>query len=414
MTRRVVVTGVGLVCALGIGTEESWKNLLAGCSGIRTITHFDASPFDCKIAGEVKHFDPFHWIEKKELKKMGRFIQLALAAADFAVKMAHWKPEHSDLDEVGVYVSSGIGGFDIIEREHVKLLHGGPNKISPFFIPSAIVNLASGHISIRYGARGPNSATATACSASAHAIGDSFKIIERGAAEMMICGGTEATVTPMGIGGFAAMKALSTRNDDPAGASRPWDADRDGFVVGEGAGILILESLHHAQKRNAPIFAEIVGYGMSGDAYHITQPEENGDGAYRVMKAAIKDAKLTAHDIGYVNAHGTSTPIGDVIETRALKRVFGERAKKVPVSSTKSMTGHLLGGAGGLEAGISVLALHDQTLPPTINLETPDPECDLDYVPNHARKASVDYALSNSFGFGGTNAALIFKRWSGK
>ena len=345
---------------------------------------------------------------------MGRFIQLALAATDFAVKKAHWKPEQSDLDEVGVYVSSGIGGFDIIEREHVKLLHGGPNKISPFFIPSAIVNLASGHISIRYGARGPNSATATACSASAHAIGDSFKIIERGAAEMMICGGTEATVTPMGIGGFAAMKALSTRNDEPARASRPWDAARDGFVVGEGAGILILESLHHAHQRNAPILAEIVGYGMSGDAYHITQPEENGDGAYRVMKAAIKDAKLSAHDIGYVNAHGTSTPIGDIIETRALKRVFGERAKKVPISSTKSMTGHLLGGAGGLEAGISVLALHDQTLPPTINLENPDPECDLDYVPNHARKASVEYALSNSFGFGGTNAALIFKRWSGK
>jgi len=414
LTRRVVVTGVGLVCALGIGTEETWRNLLAGCSGIATITNFDASPFDCQIAGEIKNFDPFQWIEKKELKKMGRFIQVALAAADFAVKMAHWKPEDSDLDEAGVYVSSGIGGFDIIEREHIKLINGGPNKISPFFIPSAIVNLASGHISIRYGARGPNSATATACSASAHAIGDSFKIIERGAAEMMICGGTEATVTPMGIGGFAAMKALSTRNDDPARASRPWDASRDGFVVGEGSGIVILESLDHAQKRNAPIFAEIVGYGMSGDAFHITQPEENGDGAYRVMKAAIKDAKLTPDDIGYVNAHGTSTPIGDVIETRALKRVFGERAKKVPVSSTKSMTGHLLGGAGGLEAGISVLALHDQILPPTINLEHPDPECDLDYVPNHARKASVEYALSNSFGFGGTNAALIFKRWSGK
>jgi 3-oxoacyl-[acyl-carrier-protein] synthase II len=414
LTRRVVVTGVGLVCALGIGTEESWKNLLAGQSGIRLITQFDTTGFDCKIAGEIKDFDPFQWIEKKELKKMGRFIQVALAGADFAVKSAHWKREESDLDEVGVYVSSGIGGFDIIEREHWKLVQGGPGKISPFFIPSAIVNLASGHISIRYGARGPNSATATACSASAHAIGDSFKIIERGAAEMMICGGTEATITPMGVGGFAAMKALSTRNDDPARASRPWDAGRDGFVVGEGAGILTLESLEHAQKRNAPILAEIVGYGMSGDAYHITQPAEDGDGAFRVMRAAIKDAKLTPDDIGYVNAHGTSTPIGDVIETRALKRVFGERAKKVPVSSTKSMTGHLLGGAGGLEAGISVLALRDQILPPTINLETPDPECDLDYVPNHARKASIEYALSNSFGFGGTNAALIFKRWSGK
>jgi 3-oxoacyl-[acyl-carrier-protein] synthase II len=416
LTRRVVVTGVGLVCALGIGTEESWKNLVAGVSGIHLITSFDTTGFDCRIGGEVKNFDPFHWIEKKELKKMGRFIQLALAGADFAVKHAQWKPEQSDLDEVGVYISSGIGGFDIIEREHGKLLFGGPNKISPFFIPSAIVNLASGHVSIRYGARGPNSATATACSASAHAIGDSFKIIERGAAEMMICGGTEATVTPMGIGGFASMKALSTRNDDPEHACRPFDADRDGFVVGEGSGILILESLEHAVKRGAPILAEIVGYGMSGDAYHITQPAENGDGAYRVMKAALKDAKLSPDDISYVNAHGTSTPIGDIIETRAMKRLFGERAsnKKLPVSSTKSMTGHLLGGAGGLEAGVCVLALRDQILPPTINHVTPDPQCDLDYIPNQARKATVDYALSNSFGFGGTNAALIFKRWTGK
>jgi len=416
VTRRVVVTGVGLVCALGIGTDEAWKNLLAGVSGIGPITHFDASAFDCRIAGEVKNFDPFLWIEKKELKKMGRFIQIALAAAAAAVKHAQWKPEQSNLEEVGVYVSSGIGGFDIIEREHSKLLTGGPNRISPFFIPSAIVNLASGHISIRYGAKGPNSATATACSASAHAIGDSFKIIERGAADMMICGGTEATITPMGVGGFASMKALSTRNDDPGTASRPFDIDRDGFIVGEGAGILIMESLEHAEKRNAPIIAEIVGYGMSGDAYHITQPVENGDGAFRVMRAALKDAKISADDIGYVNAHGTSTPIGDVIETTAMKRLFGERAtsKKLPVSSTKSMTGHLLGGAGGLEAGISVLALRDQILPPTINQFHADPKCDLDYVPNVARKASVDYALSNSFGFGGTNAALIFKRWAGK
>ena len=383
MTRRVVVTGIGLVCPVGIGTDESWNSLLAGQGGIATITSFDTTGFDCRIAGQVKNFDPLQWIGKKELKKMGRFIQLALAGADFAVKMADWEPEQSDLDEVGVYVSSGIGGFDIIEREHIKLIQGGPGKISPFFIPSAIVNLASGHISIRYGARGPNSATATACSASAHAIGDSFKIIERGAAEMMICGGTEAAVTPMGIGGFASMKALSTRNDDAPHASRPFDAQRDGFVVGEGAGILILELLEHAQKRDAPILAEIVGYGMSGDAYHITQPAENGDGAYRVMKAALKDAKLAPEDIGYVNAHGTSTPIGDVIETRALKRLFGERMKQVPVSSTKSMTGHLLGGAGGLEAGISVLALRDQILPPTINQEASDPECDLDYVPNH-------------------------------
>jgi 3-oxoacyl-[acyl-carrier-protein] synthase II len=415
LTRRVVVTGVGLVCALGIGTEESWKNLVAGQSGIAPITLFDTTGFDCTFAGEVKGFDPLKWIEKKELKKMGRFIQIALAGADFAVKMANWSKEtENDLDEVGVYVSSGIGGFDIIEREHWKLVQGGPGKISPFFIPSAIVNLASGNISIRYGARGPNSATATACSASAHAIGDSFKIIERGAAEMMICGGTEATITPMGVGGFASMRALSTRNDDPSHASRPFDLNRDGFVVGEGAGILILESLEHAQKRNAPILAEIVGYGMSGDAYHITQPAENGDGAFRVMRAALKDAKLDAGAIGYLNAHGTSTPIGDCIETTAIKRLFGERAKQVPVSSTKSMTGHLLGGAGGLEAGISVLALRDQILPPTINYETPDPACDLDYVPNTARKAAVDYALSNSFGFGGTNAALIFKRWDGQ
>ena len=411
MTRRVVVTGVGLVCALGIGTEESWRNLLAGCSGIAPITSFDTTGFDCKFGGEVKNFDPLQWIEKKELKKMARFIQVGLAGADFAVKSANWKPQDSNLDEVGVYVSSGIGGFDIIEREHGKLLNGGPNKISPFFIPSAIVNLASGQISIRYGARGPNSATATACSASAHAVGDSFKIIERGAAEMMICGGAEATITPMGIGGFAAMKALSTRNDDPAHASRPWDAGRDGFVVGEGAGILVLESLEHAQKRNAPIIAEIVGYGMSGDAYHMTQPEENGDGAYRVMMAALKDATLAPDDVGYVNAHGTSTPIGDVIETRALKRVFGERAKKVPVSSTKSMTGHLLGGAGGLEAGISVLALRDQTLPPTINLEKADPECDLDYVPNTGRETRIDAALCNCIAFGSKNSALVFRKY---
>jgi len=404
-----------LVCALGIGTEESWKNLVAGQSGIAPITLFDTTGFDCTFAGEVKNFDPLNWIEKKELKKMGRFIQIALAGADFAVRMSGWSKEtEPDLDEVGVYVSSGIGGFDIIEREHWKLVQGGPGKISPFFIPSAIVNLASGNISIRYGARGPNSATATACSASAHAIGDSFKIIERGAAEMMICGGTEATITPMGVGGFASMRALSTRNDDPAHASRPFDLNRDGFVVGEGAGIVILESLEHAQRRNAPILAEIVGYGMSGDAYHITQPAENGDGAFRVMRAALKDAKIDGSAIGYLNAHGTSTPIGDAIETTAIKRLFGERAKQVPVSSTKSMTGHLLGGAGGLEAGISVLALRDQILPPTINYETPDPACDLDYVPNTARKAPVEYALSNSFGFGGTNAALIFKRWSGK
>jgi 3-oxoacyl-[acyl-carrier-protein] synthase II len=414
LNRRVVVTGVGLVCGCGIGTDEVWRNLLAGKSGIGPITHFDATAFDCRIAGEVRNFDPLAWVEKKELKKMGRFIQLALAASEFAMQMARLELKPESADAAGVYIASGIGGFDVIEREHSKYLQGGPGKISPFFIPASIVNLASGHVSIRYGAKGPNSATATACSASAHSIGDAYKIIQRCAAEVMIAGGSEAAITPMGVGGFAAMRALSTRNDEPERASRPFDAQRDGFIVGEGAGVLILESLDFAQKRGAPIFAEIVGYGMSGDAYHITQPAEGGDGGYRVTMAALKDAKISADDVSYVNAHGTSTPIGDAIETTALKRVFGERAKKVPISSTKSMTGHLLGGAGGLEAGISVLSLRDQILPPTVNYENPDPECDLDYVPNQARKTAVEYALSNSFGFGGTNASLIFKRWSEK
>ena len=412
MSRRVVVTGVGLVCGLGIGTDEVWKNIQAGKSGVRSITHFDTTAFDCKIAGEVRDFDPLHWVEKKELKKIGRFIQLALAATDSAMRMADLKVTPDIAESTGVYVGSGIGGFDVIEREHTKLLQGGPGRISPFFIPAAIVNLASGHISIRYGAKGPNSATATACSASAHAVGDSFRLIQHGDAEVMICGGSEAAITPMGVGGFAAMKAMSTRNNEPERASRPFDADRDGFVMGEGAGILVLESLEYAERRGAPILAEVVGYGMSGDAYHITAPEGNGDGAYRVMRAAIHNAKIEPQQIGYVNAHGTSTPLGDAIETKAMKRVFGEFAKKVAVSSTKSMTGHLLGGAGGLEAGISVLALRDQVLPPTINQETSDPECDLDYVPNHMRKAAVEYALSNSFGFGGTNAALLFKHWA--
>jgi 3-oxoacyl-[acyl-carrier-protein] synthase II len=412
VSRRVVVTGVGLVCGLGIGTDEVWKNLLAGKSGIRTITHFDTTAFDCTIAGEVRDFDPLHWAEKKEIKKIARFIQLALAATDFAVRMADLSVSADMAESTGVYVASGIGGFDVIEREHSKLLAGGPGRISPFFIPAAIINLASGHISIRYGAKGPNSATATACSASAHAVGDSFRLIQHGDAEVMICGGSEAAITPMGVGGFAAMKALSTRNNEPERASRPFDADREGFVMGEGAGILILESLENAERRGAPILAEIVGYGMSGDAYHITAPEGNGDGAYRAMRAAIRDAKLEPQQIGYVNAHGTSTPMGDTIETKAMKRVFGDYATKLAVSSTKSMTGHLLGGAGGLEAGVCVLALRDQSLPPTINQETPDPECDLDYVPNHMRKAAVEYALTNSFGFGGTNASLIFKHWA--
>ncbi len=383
-------------------------------SGIGPITQFDASGFDCRFAGEVKGFDPFQWIEKKDVKKMARFIHLAIAATDFAMKMAALEITPEIADATGVYISSGIGGFDVIEREHSKLIHGGPNKISPFFIPSAIINLASGQISIRWGAKGPNSATATACSASAHAIGDAFKIIQRCDAEVMIAGGSEAAITPMGVGGFGAMKALSTRNDEPTRASRPFDAQRDGFVIGEGSGVLILESLEHAQRRNANIIAEIVGYGMSADAFHMTQPAENGDGAYRVMLASLKDAKIPPSEIGYVNAHGTSTPIGDAMETVAIKRTFGDLAGKIPVISTKSLTGHVLGGAGGLEAGISVLALRDQILPPTINYENPDPACDLDYVPNHARKANVRYALSNSFGFGGTNASLVFKLWEGR
>ena len=411
MSRRVVVTGVGLICGLGIGTEEAWKAVCAGQNGIGPITLFDASQHACRIASEVKNFDPLQWMEKKELKKMGRFIQFAVAAADFAMKESGLKLTPELAERTGVYIGSGIGGFDVIEREYQALLKGGPRKISPFFIPATIINLAAGQVSIRTGAKGPNSATATACSASAHAIGDSYRLIARGDADAMICGGTEASITPLGVGGFAAMRALSTRNDQPQRASRPFDADRDGFVVGEGAGVLILEALELAQRRNAPILAELIGYGMSGDAFHITQPAEGGEGAYRVMKATLKDANLPPQEVGYINAHGTSTPVGDKIETMAVKRLFGERAGKLPVSSTKSMTGHLLGGAGGLEAGFTVLALRDQILPPTVNYEKPDPDCDLDYVPNQARKVEVRYALSNSFGFGGTNAALLFKRW---
>jgi 3-oxoacyl-[acyl-carrier-protein] synthase II len=414
LNRRVVVTGVGLVCGCGIGTDEVWRNLLAGKSGIGPITGFDATAFDCRIAGEVRNFDPLNWVEKKELKKMGRFIQLALAASDFAMRMSGLQITPEIAPAAGVYIGSGIGGFDVIEREHSKYLQGGPGKISPFFIPASIVNLASGHVSIRYGAKGPNSATATACSASAHSVGDSYKIIQRGDADVMIAGGAEAAITPMGVGGFAAMRALSTRNDEPERASRPFDAQRDGFVVGEGSGVLILESLDFAQRRDAHIVAELVGYGMSGDAFHITQPAEEGDGGYRVTLAALKDAKISPNDVSYLNAHGTSTPLGDAIETTALKRAFGNHVKKLAVSSTKSMTGHLLGGAGGLEAGISILALRDQILPPTVNYENPDPACDLDYVPNKARKAEVVYAVSNSFGFGGTNASLVLKRWDGK
>jgi len=410
LQRRVVVTGLGLICAVGNTTQETWTNLLAGKSGVTRITHFDTSQHSCQIAAEVKNFDPLQFIEKKEIKKMGRFIHFALAASEEAMKSSGLKIDDSNSERVGVHIGSGIGGFDVIEREHTNLMQGGPRKISPFFIPASIVNLAAGHVSMRFGAKGPNEATATACTTSAHSIGDAFKIIQRCDADVMIAGGTEAAITPMGVGGFAAMRALSTRNDAPEKASRPWDKDRDGFVVGEGAGIVILEELEFAKARGANILAEIVGYGMSGDAYHITSPAPEHEGAYRVMLNAMRDAKIQPSDIGYVNAHGTSTDIGDKLETVAIKRVF--TGKVPPVSSTKSMTGHLLGGAGGLEAGISVLALRDQIVPPTINYETPDPECDLDYVPNHARKVQMDYALSNSFGFGGTNGCLVFKRWS--
>ena len=389
-----------------------WGKLLAGQSGVARITQFDPSQFACQIAAEVKNFDPLQFIEKKELKKMGRFIHLALAAADEAMKAAELQVTPEISERVGVHIGSGIGGFDVIEREHISLLHGGPRKISPFFIPAAIVNLAAGHVSIRYTARGPNEATCTACTSSAHSIGDAFKIIARCDAEVMIAGGTEAAITPMGVGGFAAMRALSTRNDAPEKASRPWDSGRDGFVIGEGAGILVLEELEFARRRGARIVAEIMGYGMSGDAFHITQPAENGDGAYRVMLNTLRDAKVQPEQVQYINAHGTSTDIGDKLETVAIKRAFGEHAYKLAVSSTKSMTGHLLGGAGGLEAGITLLALRDQILPPTINLDSPDPDCDLDYVPNQPRRAEVEYAMSNSFGFGGTNGALLFRRWS--
>uniref|UniRef100_Q029W5 3-oxoacyl-[acyl-carrier-protein] synthase 2 n=1 Tax=Solibacter usitatus (strain Ellin6076) TaxID=234267 RepID=Q029W5_SOLUE len=412
MSRRVVVTGVGLLTPLGIGTQTTWDALLASKSGIAGITQFDATAFSCRIAGEVKGFDPSNYIEKKEIKKMGRFIQFAIAAADFALKDSGLVVTPEIAEEVGVYIGSGIGGFEVIEREHQTLLEHGPRRISPFFIPATIINLASGYVSIKSGAKGPNSATATACTTSAHSIGDSFRMIQRGDAVAMICGGTEAAVTPMGIGGFAAMRALSTRNDDPERASRPWDKDRDGFVVGEGAGIIVLEALEHATARGAKILAEIVGYGMSADAFHVTAPPDDGDGAFRVMRNAIKDAGLSPEQIDYINAHGTSTDVGDKAETMAIKRAFGEHAYKVAVSSTKSMTGHLLGGAGGLEAGITVMAIHDQVAPPTINHECPDPACDLDYVPNHARKMPIEYALSNSFGFGGTNGCLIFKRYS--
>ena len=411
MRRRVVVTGIGIVSALGIGTEETWQGLIAGKSGIDTITRFDVSKFSVRIAAEVKGFDPLNWIEKKEIKKMDPFIHYAIAASQYAVDLSGLKITPEIATRVGVHIGSGIGGFSTIEREHTELMNGGPRRISPFFIPSSIVNLAAGQVSIRFGAKGPNTSTCTACSSGSHAIGDSFRIIARGEADAMICGGSEAAITPMSVGGFASMRALSARNDAPSRASRPFDKDRNGFVIGEGAGILILEELEMAKKRGATIYAEMAGYGMSGDAFHITQPSEDGDGAYRVMLNAVTDAGIRPEQVDYINAHGTSTPYNDRFETMAIKRAFGEHAYKMAISSTKSMTGHLLGAAGGLEGGISALALYHQQIPPTINYEKPDPDCDLDYVPNVARKANIEYVLSNSFGFGGTNAALLLQRY---
>jgi 3-oxoacyl-[acyl-carrier-protein] synthase II len=410
--RRVVVTGIGIVSPLGIGNEENWEALCAGRSGITPITRFDAAQYSARIAGEVKQFDPLRFIDKKDVKKMDVFIQLAIAASQFAMDDAKLTITPDFATRAGVFIASGIGGFSTIEREHKALLEGGPRRISPFFIPASIINLAAGQVSIRFGAKGPNSATCTACSASAHAIGDAFEMIRREDADVMIAGGSESAITPMGVGGFAAMRALSTRNDEPERASRPFDKDRDGFIMGEGAGVIVLEELEFAKRRGAPIYAELVGYGMSADAYHITAPSEDGDGGMRVMQMAIRRAGITPDKVDYINAHGTSTPYNDKLETLAIKRVFGDHAYKLAISSTKSMMGHLLGAAGGVEAAISVLAIKHQMIPPTINYETPDPECDLDYVPNTKREAKIEYVLSNSFGFGGTNGALLFKKFS--
>lgn len=409
--KRVVITGVGMITPLGIGVEQSWNGLLAGRSGIRKITQFDAANFPTRIAGEVAGFNPEEYIEPKEIKKMDRFIHLALAAAQMAMSDSGLKITDKNAERAGVIVGSGIGGLRSIEHYHSVLLEKGPRRITPFFIPMLVVNLASGQISIRFGAKGPNSAVVTACATGSHAIGDAFKIIQRGDADAMIAGGTEAVITPLGIGGFNAMKALSTRNDEPEKASRPFDMDRDGFVMGEGAGVMILESLETALERGAGIYAEIAGYGMAADAYHITAPSPNGEGAARCMKMALQDAGVDPSVVNYINAHGTSTKAGDEIETYAIKTVFGEYAYKIPVSSTKSMTGHLLGAAGGVESVISILSIKDDIIPPTINLDTPDPECDLDYVPKQARRTTVNYALSNSFGFGGTNACLLFRKF---
>ena len=396
---------------VGIGAQANWDALCAGTSGIGPITRFDATGFAARFAGEVKGFDPLQFIEKKELKKMDIFIQFAIAASQYAMDDSGLKVTPEIANRVGVFIASGIGGFTTIEREHRAFLEGGPRKISPFFIPAAIINLASGQVSIRFGAKGPNSATCTACTASAHALGDAFEIIKRGAADAMIAGGAEAAVCAMGVGGFAALRALSTRNEDPEHASRPFDKDRDGFVLGEGSGILVLEELEMARRRGARIYAEMVGYGMSGDAYHMTAPSEDGDGAVRGMTATIESAGIAPCDVDYINAHGTSTPHNDRIETTAIKRAFGDHAYKLAISSTKSMTGHTLGAAGGIEAGITALSVFHQKVPPTINLDHPDEGCDLDYVPHVAREMPIRYALSNSFGFGGTNGALMFKKY---
>ena len=412
MKRRVVVTGIGLVTPCGNDVPTTWESLKRGESGADLIQKFDTEKFSVKFACEVKNFSVEDFLDKKEARRMGAFSHFAIAASDEAVGDSGLVIDDSNAEMIGTYISSGIGDFWAIEREHEKLLNSGPGRVSPFFIVSAIVNLASGNVSIRHGAKGPNSATATACSAGAHAIGDSFRIIERGDADAMICGGAESAITPMSVAGFASMRALSTRNDDPKHASRPFDLERDGFVIGEGAGILILEELEFAKKRGAKIYAEIVGYGMSGDAFHVTMPDETGSGAIRVMTKAIKDAGITPEQIGYINAHGTSTPYNDKFETLAIKKVFGDYAYKLPISSTKSMTGHALGAAGGIEAVISILSMTENLLLPTINYENPDPDCDLDYIPNEPRNAEVEFVLSNSFGFGGTNACLIFKRYT--
>ncbi len=411
MSRRVVVTGVGLISSVGVGTEANWDGLLAGRSGIATISHFDPALFASRIAGEVKGFDPVQFVDRKDVKKMDVFIQFAVAASQFAVDDAKLAVTPSNADQVGVFIGSGIGGFSTIEREHNELLAGGPRRISPFFIPASIINLAAGQVSIRVGARGPNLATCTACTASAHAVGEAAEIIRRGDADVMVAGGSEAAITPLSVGGFAAMRALSTRNDDPARASRPFDKDRDGFVIGEGAGILVLEELGFAVRRGASIYAEIAGYGLSGDAHHLTGQPPDAHGAVRSMQMALRKAGVRPDEIDNINAHGTSTPINDPTETLAVKTVFGDHAHRLVMSSTKSMTGHLLGGAGGLEAGITALAVRHQVAPPTINLDNPDPACDLDYAANAKRPMPIRYALSNSFGFGGTNGTLLLKRF---